>query len=452
MHVKTVRYALLLLIVLSISASSPRVVRVPAPNPAGHFEQLAGVNIVYLQGAPYEMGLQQGTLLRDQLRDLVSNYLHEHMIAGSGASHASLLTHIRLLEPGIPSALRREMQGIADGAGLSYQDVLLLNVVPDLLTLTYQLPSWQLFPSLTNSALLHYATALSGAHDIGCDEMALSSSFAAWGPATDNGQLLIGQNLRLVHQEQLRRHWVLVVRRPAQGNAFVSFALMGTVGVWMGMSEEKITANLAGAPSVDVASHGYPLPFLLRQVLQTAGDLTQAVNILLAAPRLCGGTLLLGDGKAPDALAVDLSAHRLELCEAAEDICVLARTNHLVQKDLAATQRAVLEACEEQASWARLDRLLKVLELNSGWISTEKGLALLWDDQQAQLESTAGVAHRDQADAAPHSVLLCPSSLLLWVGRSNVSEPQAGGAGRGLAEPYLALDVSSLFLAYLDHH
>jgi hypothetical protein len=452
LHVKIVRYSLLLLIVLAISVSWPRVVPVPAPNPAGQLEHLAGVDVVYLQGAPYEMGLQQGTLLRDPLRDLVSNYLHGHMIAGSSASHASLLSLIRLLEPGIPNALRREMQGIADGAGLSYQDVLLLNIVPDLLTLTYQLPSWQLSPSLTDSASLHYATAVSIPHGIGCDATALSSSFAAWGPATDNGQLVIGQNLRFVHQEQLRRHWVLAVRRPAQGNAFVSLALMGTVGVWMGMSEEQITVNLAGAPSVDVASHGCPLPFLLRQVLQTAGDLTQAMNLLLASSRLYGGTLLLGDGKAPDAVAIDLSAHRLALYEAAEDMCVLARTNHFVQRDLAATQRAVLAGCEEEASVARLDRLLTVLELNSGWISTEKGLTMLRDDRQAQLESSAGVAHGDQAEAAPHSVLLCPSSLMMWVGRLHASEPQSGSVSPVLTEPYLALDVASLFLAYLERH
>lgn len=452
MHVRIVRYALLVLIALAISASSPRIIPLPAPNPTGHWEQLAGVDVIYLNGDPYEMGLQQGTLLRDRLRDLVGNYLYGHVVAGRGASHASLLNHIRLLEPDIPSALRREMQGIADGAGLSYQDVLLLNVVPDLLTLTYQLPSWELFPSLLDSASLRYATALSVPHGLGCDGIALSSNFAAWGPATDNGQLVIGHNLRFVHQEELWRYWVLAVRRPAQGNAFVSLAQMGSVGVWMGMSEEQITANLAGAPSVDVASHGQPLPFLLRQVLQTAGDLAEAMNILLASSRLCGGTLLLGDGKAPEAMAVDLSAHRLALYEPAENMPVLARTNHFIDQDLATTQRAVLPGCEEEASMARLGRLLLVLELNSGWISTEKSLAVLWDDRRAQLEGSPGVAHQDQVAAPPYSVLFCPSHLMLWIGRWNASEPQVSEASQGLTELYLSLDVSSMLLAHLEHH
>jgi hypothetical protein len=255
-----------------------------------------------------------------------------------------------------------------------------------------------------------------------------------------------------VHQEQLRRYWVLAVRRPAQGNAFVSLALMGSVGVWMGMSEEQITANLAGAPSVDVASHGQPLPFLLRQVLQTAGDLTQAVNILVASSRLFGGTLLLGDGKAPEAMAVDLSAHRLALHEPAEDMPVLARTNHFIDQDLAATQRTVLPSCEQEASMARLGRLLTVLELNSGWISTEKSLAVLWDDRRAQLEGTPGVAHGDQIAAPPYSVLFCPSQLMLWIGPWNASAPQVGEASQGMTTLYLPLDVSSLVLAHLEDH
>ncbi len=448
---RIVRYALLL-IVLVLSALSPRVTPLPAPNPTGHLEQLAGLDILYLQGDPYEMGLQQGTLLRDQLRDFVSSYLYGHFVTGCGGSHATLLHYVRLLEPDIPSTLRREMQGIADGAGLSYQDILLLNVVPDLLTLTYQLPSWELFPSLSDSAGLHYATMSSVPSELDCDGMALSSTFAAWGPATVDGQLVIGQNRRFVHQDEFWRNWVLAVRRPTQGNAFVSFNLVGTVGVWMGMSEEQITVNLAAAPSVDVASHGQPLPFLLRQVLQAAGDLTQAMNILLSSSRLYGGTLLLGDGKAPEAVAVDLSAHRLAVYEATSNMSVLARTNHFVESDVAATQRAVLPDFEQEASVARLDRLLTVLELNSGWISLEKGLAVLWDDRQVQLEGSADVANGDQGTVAPQSVLLCPGGLRLWIGRLHESAPQASEVSQGVAEQYLALDVSSLLVAYSDQH
>ncbi len=451
MQVRIARYALLLIIV-AISALPPRITPVPAPNPTGHLEQVAGVNLLYLQGGPYEMGLQQGTLLQGQLREIVSGYLQGHIVAECGTSQASLLNYIRLLEPDIPSALRREMEGIADGAGLSYQDVLLLNVVPDLLTLTYQLPSWELFPSLSLSATLRYTAMPSVPHGIDLTGMASSSSFAAWGPATDHGQLVIGQNWRSVHHEELQRFWVLTVRRPTQGNAFISFNLMGTVGVWMGMSEEQITANLAGAPSVDVASHGQPLPFLLRQVVQGAGDLAQAMNILMASSRLCGGTLLLGDGKAPEAVAVELSAHRLADYEAAEDIGVLARTNHFIDGDLAATQSAVLPGCEQEASMARLNRLLTVLELNSGWIGTEKGLAVLGDDRQAQLGGSCGISNGDQNAVAPHSVLLCPGSLRLWIGRLDTSEPEVDESSQSLVGQYLDLSVASMLAAYLDQH
>lgn len=71
------------------------------------------------------MGLQQGTLLRDSLRELVRDYLYGHIIADCGASHFGLLNQARLLDKEVPDDLRREMQGIAEGANLSYQNALL---------------------------------------------------------------------------------------------------------------------------------------------------------------------------------------------------------------------------------------------------------------------------------------------------------------------------------------
>jgi len=79
-------------------------------------------------------------------------------------------------------------------------------------------------------------------------------------------------------------------------------------------------------------------------------------------------------------------------------------------------------------------------------------LAVLWDDRQAQLEGSSGVANGDQGAAAPHSVLLCPGGLRLWIGRLHESAPKASEASQGVTEQYLALDVSSLLAAYFDHH
>ncbi len=116
---RVIRCVFLLLIVLAILAPVPRLRPVQAPNPTGNLEQVDGVSIIHLQGDPHEMGLQQGTLLRDSLRELVRDYLYGHIIADCGASRFGLLNQARLLDKEVPDDLCREMQGIAEGANLS---------------------------------------------------------------------------------------------------------------------------------------------------------------------------------------------------------------------------------------------------------------------------------------------------------------------------------------------
>ena len=122
LRARVIRCVFLLRIVLAILAPVPRLRPVQAPNPAGNLEQVDGVSIIHLQGDPHEMGLQQGTLLRDSLREPVRDYLYGHIIADCGASHFGLLNQARLLEKAVPDDLRREMQGVAEGANLSYQN------------------------------------------------------------------------------------------------------------------------------------------------------------------------------------------------------------------------------------------------------------------------------------------------------------------------------------------
>jgi len=419
---RVIRYAFVLLVALGISGPCPRPLAVQAPNPTGHYEQVSGIRLVCLQGDPYEMGLQQGTLFREPLRELVRDYLYQRIVFERGVSHSWLLAYARLSERDVPSDLQREMQGIADGAGLSYQDVLLLNTVPDLLALTYGLPAWDLSPTLFSTAKQSATILQSTASRHPSGGTLSCATFAVWGSATTGGGLLVGHNLDSAEADLLGHYLLVVVRQPSQGNAFVSVGLMGMVGVWTGMNEGKLTVTLSSSPSVDVASSGQPLPFVLRRVLEHAGDLSEALHVLLAADRLCGGNVVLGDGKAPEAIAVELSAHRHAVFEADAESEPLARTNHFLDPDLELAQRDVLSGQERAASQARLNRLQALLEFNRGWMGADKGLALLRDEHDARFN--------DAMVYGPYtlqSVLFHPERLTLWVAQGQVLRSSAQG-------------------------
>ena len=404
MRHRIVRYAFLVVLAVAPACPRPRASPIEGPIAGGHLWQESGMRVLYLQGTPYQMGLQQGVMLRDALRQLLSDYLHQRIIVHHGLSHSGLRAWARLLDPDVPPALRRELQGIADGAGLSYQDVLLLNVVPDLLALTRRPYSWE------SSSLLH-ATAR---HSLpSCVE------FAAWGRSTEDKDLIVGHNLHSPDSDLLSPHVLVTVRQPDRGNALASVGLAGTVGVWAGISEEKITVALSSSPSVDSAWQGQPLPFLLRQALGRARDLGEAMDVILSAPRLSGGNVILADAKTPKAVAIEASAHRYAIFESTAECDALARTNHFLDPELALSQQGVLPDPERPANRVRLLEL-RSLVCSSSQMDVETGLAILRDDRVTGYPGNASYSD-DRSTGVLQSVLFHPSALAMWVARSSAA-------------------------------
>jgi hypothetical protein len=409
------RYVLVLVLAVVLSVAPPHFTRAPAPNPPGCYREVGGIHVLCLYGEPYEIGLQQGSLLGDAVRQLVSDYLYQHIVCELGVPQSVLATYARVVDAWVPLDLRLEMRGIADGAGLSYQDVLLLNVIPDVLALTRRLPVLELSPSLLFAAARQPGLQQGIAYRTQSDQGLSCASYAVWGGCTSDGNLLLGHRLEGAWDRLLNRNLLITVRQPAHGSAFISAGLAGTVGVWAGMNEEQVTVALSSSPSVDVAAQGQPLPFILRQVMAGAGDSSQALQLLLSADRLCGGNVLLGDAKVPEATAVELSAHRHAIFEATELAKALVRTNHFLDSGLAVAQEGVLAAAERVGSVTRFGRLRELLESNASWIGTAKALEILKDDPCAPLGANETADASELGPQVAQLLLFDPQERGVWV-------------------------------------
>jgi isopenicillin-N N-acyltransferase-like protein len=404
-----VRYLALAVLVWAAGRPGFSTLQPPKVLRSGRLERVGDTAVVYLQGTSYEMGVQQAMVLREPLRELVQAYLYGRLVLEKGAEHFWLLAQARLIEADVPRNLKQEMRGIADGAGLSYQDVLLLNTIPDLLALAHRSPSAALSPAL-------FSPTPEG--PVPSSPRAQSTAFAGWGDATEGGALLLAHNLEVDDSEWLRKYLVIAVRQPDNGNASVSVNLAGSVGVWAGMNEETIAVALASSPSVDVASAGgLPLPFLLRSALDSCGDLDAVSLLLLSAERLYGGNVIVADGKAPRAVAIELSAHRQAVFPGEPAGGLLVRTNHFLDPGLVPGQVGVLAEPEKHASEMRLITVLSWLETNRGWIGVDKALALLQ-------EVGSGFGPNSESRTL-QSLLFVPADAALWLAEGGI---QAGSS------------------------
>lgn len=216
-----------------------------------------GIPIVRLRGTPREMGLQHGRLLRDQIHFLRRYYLEDMVMRTVG--RAALRRWAREVEPFIPKHYLEEIGGVAEGAGLSYRDMLAVNVMVD-----------------------RFQT-------IAC------STFVAGGKATRGGEVLLGRNLDFPGRGVLHRMTVVFVFEPDDGVPLVSVGWPGMIGVLSGMNGHGVCGATMMIHSSESARPGIPYMLLYREALARARTADEVHAILEAAPRTCPNNFMAVD-------------------------------------------------------------------------------------------------------------------------------------------------------------
>jgi len=321
----------------------------------GYLEDINGLPILHLKGSPYEMGYQNGFLLKDSIEAYIQYQIQQ--MVDMGYSYEYRVTCAQAMEPHIPQEYIEEMQGLADGASMNYTDVLLVQLDGNII---FYGPGWT-----------------------GC------SGFAVFGNATGDGHLHHGRSLDAISLLPPGEPVGLVtVCEPESGNAFVNVGWFGFIGVLTGMNKEGITVANKVSSSTDQTLDGMPVEFMLREVLQYCSNLTQAIDIICQTDRTVGWNIVLGDGKNLNACVIETSANYSKVFWAgdpAENIephysipNAARRTNHYVDSELAATQRDPYDPRGAwDWSWDRYEKLSQLIEDNYGNIDAEMSIEFL---------------------------------------------------------------------------
>ena len=220
----------------------------------GFLEEVDGYRVLHLKGSPYAMGFQQGSLLKEDIRELI-RYLFDVkakeitlVVAG-----IKIKPDPRVILKGIadgetkfiPARFFEELRGVADGAGLPLNDVIAANFIPE---------------------LFH------------------CSGFALSGSATKDGTLYHGRILDYGTDWRLQDHAVLAVVEPEGKIPFVNVTYAGFIGSVTGMNQKSVSIGEMGGGG---AGHyaGVPMSLLVRMALEEGHDLDEAVAVFRDNPR-----------------------------------------------------------------------------------------------------------------------------------------------------------------------
>ena len=323
----------------------------------GRISNVNGLAVVELQGTPYEIGYQHGSLLKEQIKDVYKIYLNElvynkwikeYAILGKGGKDAwanprkAMAKFSKSIEKFIPEEYIEEMKGIADGAGLDYIDVLNMSAHVDYFAI-------------------------------------LCSTLVAGGPASADGKLVEARNLDWAQGglRDLDKYSTVFVIRPDNGHPFVSVIYPGLVGVLTAVNDSKITAELNFSMAKENGKNGVPALILMRNLIQYSSTLDEAEKILRDSTRLAGYNIVVADGKTSDARLIEISATTVGTLGLKDG--TLVSTNHFITDSLAG---ANVETSQFSSSPSpdRFNRLTELLKEYNGKVTVENAIAMIHDD------------------------------------------------------------------------
>jgi isopenicillin-N N-acyltransferase-like protein len=225
--------------------------------------------VVRLSGSHYQMGWRHGRLLAAEIREIFQGYVEHGLVAREGFRLLDLIGSARRFERYVPAGLREEMRGIADGAGVPYERILLLNTFAD--------------ATLGRSPRL-------------CSALAVQ---------TREG-LLVARNLDWEDHDVAHRSGVVFVLEGDGEQAVMSVGWPGMVGVVTGMNRAGLVITLNLASAGDLVGDATPSLLRLRSALDTATSIDAAVSALGREPRTMGMNLLVASGREDRAVVLEL--------------------------------------------------------------------------------------------------------------------------------------------------
>jgi outer membrane lipoprotein-sorting protein len=256
--------------------------KVIATEGQGRLEDHDGTRVLFLKGTPEEMGRQHGVLLRKQVKDLVNRLLYGVGVGSSFEKARWFFGEIeqaqRRLMPFIDERYLREMDAIAAASGNDKEEIRLANFFPE---------------------LFH------------------CSGFAVYGSATVEGRMYHGRILDYMKGVGLEPNAVVIVHQPDQGHAWVNISYAGFVGSVTAMNAKHISIGEMGGRG-EGHWDGKPMAQLVREVMEKASTLDEAIEIMRKGPRTCEYYYVIADGNSKRAVGIAATPEKFEIIRPGE--------------------------------------------------------------------------------------------------------------------------------------
>jgi hypothetical protein len=145
------------------------------------------------------------------------------------------------------------------------------------------------------------------------------SGFSLFGRATADGHMYHGRVLDYLRGIGLEQNAVVMVYQPDYGNAWVNLGYAGFIGSVTAMNEKGISIGEMGGAGYGQWD-GKPMAELVREVMEKANTLDDAVRIMRDSPRTCHYYYVISDGKTKQAVGIEATPDKFQTVKPGEAV------------------------------------------------------------------------------------------------------------------------------------
>lgn len=305
------------------------------------------LKLLELGGTPYEIGYTHGREGKEEIRDFLNVIIKHGMEVIPDLTMEKALFQARLYIPFIEAYaphLAKEIEGIAEGAEISFEEAYLLQLRAELTQLSVD--------GEVNRG--------------GC------TSFAFKRNMTEDGEVWVGQNLDLNRFYQ--DFGVILHVTPKKGPAVLCYSQIGSLG-HMGIN----SAGIGWATNALFSSDwrpGIPRPILYRLILERE-SVSEAIEVIMDARRASSCNYLIAH-KSGEIRDIETTAENYGVISIQGDVMV--HTNHFANPDLAEFDKLPEDKLEN--SHFRENRFRQLVIDHHGKLSVEKVKGFLTDHER----------------------------------------------------------------------
>ena len=261
--------------------------------------------------------------------------------------------------------------------------------------------------------ILNYHSAHDIGHALQDKNMTVGcTSFGVWNSKTKDGKMLIGRNFDFFAGDAFAVNKIVCFTKPTKGNKFMYVTWSGFTGVVSGMNDKGLTVTINAAKSEIPKSAATPISILAKEILQYAGNISEAYAIAQKRQTFVSESILIGSTADKGAAIIEKTPGKTNLYSEKGDQLICS--NHFMSdnfKDDYINNKNIVESSSLYREF-RMKQLLAATpaftpEDVAAVLRNQKGI----DGREIGLTNEKGINQL----IAHHAVIFKPEDGLAWV-------------------------------------